>query len=423
MPVIDVDSHLMEPFDWLAARFPELAAELPPPDVMGEMFRRSQDDMMDALPGTLRRDARNEAEAEAATVPEVDDIRLQAPVFVLLDQIRTMTREQALDMVSGLHGTEQVIGQKIVDVLFARGAWEGSERVEILDEIGIDFQFSLMNGGHQPYVEFMKLGKGARAYDALAAGNTWSAEAIAGYTDRLSFATLVDLADVDWSITEITRTRELGSRMVQVKTDPVDGVSIAHPDFDRFWSAVTDLGMVVMIHIGAARPLLDPGWDNNGGDIHHTSLLHFSQNHQVAQVALAALIFGGVFERHERLRVVVSELGHEWLPSWLHMVDRLARPNRAIADFLGTYRYPLLPSEYVARAVHVSTLSSNSGTIRDAVLGSPPGSVVFSSDYPHTEGGGIDIMPVFHDALAGVDDTILARYYGAALADDLALLS
>ena len=50
MPVIDVDSHLMEPFDWLETRFPELAEELPPVDVIGEMLRVSQDDMMDALP-------------------------------------------------------------------------------------------------------------------------------------------------------------------------------------------------------------------------------------------------------------------------------------------------------------------------------------------------------------------------------------
>ncbi len=413
MPVIDVDSHLMEPFDWLQTRFPELAEELPPVDVIGEMLRVSQDDMMDALPTAIRRQARG---AE-------DDIALQAPVFVLLEQLRSMNREQALDMVSGLHGTDAVIAQKVVDVLFAHGAWQGSERIDVLDEIGIDYQFSLMNGGHEPYVQFMVARKPERALEALAASNTWSAEAIAGHTDRLSFATLVDIANLDWAIAEITRTRALGSRMVQIKTDPVDGKSIAHPEFDRFWSAVTDLGMIGMIHIGTSRAAIDPGWDNNGGDVHHTSLLHFSQNHQVPQIALAGLIFGGVFERHPRLRVVVAELGHEWLPSWLHMVDRLARPSGATADFLGTYRYPLLPSEYVEQSVRVSTLSSNAGTIKGAVLGSPVGSVVFSSDYPHTEGGGTGIMPVFRDALAGVDDAILEQYYGGSLAADLALLS
>ena len=413
MPVIDVDSHLMEPFDWLETRFPELAEELPPVDVIGEMLRVSQDDMMDALPASLRREARRAD----------DDVALQAPVFVLAAQMRSLNREQALDLVSDLHGVDAVIAQKVVDVLFAHGAWQGAERVDVLDEIGIDFQFSLMNGGHAPYVQFMVARKPERALEALAASNTWSAEAIEGHTDRLSFATLVDVANLDWAIAEITRTCALGSRMVQIKTDPVDGKSIAHPDFDRFWSAITDLGMVAMIHIGASRAYFDPGWDNNGGDVHHTSLLHFSQNHQVPQVALAGMIFGGVFERHPRLRVVVAELGHEWLPSWLDMVDRFARPNGATADFLGTYHYPLLPSEYVAQSVRVSTLSSNAGTIKGAVLGSPTGSVVFSSDYPHPEGGGTGIMPVFRDALAGVDDAILEQYYGGALAADLALLS
>ena len=356
--VIDVDSHLMEPFDWLEARFPELAAELPPVDVIGEMLRVSQDDMMDALPSSIRRDARGAD----------DDVRLQAPVFVLLGQLRTMNREQALDMVSGLSGTDQIVAQKVVDVLFACGAWQGSERVEVLDEIGIDFQFSLMNGGHEPYVQFMVARK-----PRPRVRRARSVEHVVGRSDRgLHRSALVRDTGRPrrprlGHQRESTRTCGLGSRMVQVKTDPVDGKSIAHPDFDRFWSAVTDLGMIVMIHIGASRALFDPGWDNNGGDVHHTSLLRFSQNHQVPQVALAGLIFGGVFERHPNLRVVVAELGHEWLPSWLHMVDRLARPSGATADFLGTYRYPMLPSEYVAHAVHVSTLSSNSGTIRDAV--------------------------------------------------------
>src|SRR3954451_508120 len=165
MPVIDVDSHLMEPFDWLETRFPELAEDLPPVDVIGEMLRVSQDDMMDALPASIRREARRAD----------DDVVMQAPVFVLLEQLRSLNREQALDLVSDLHGVDAVIAQKVVDVLFARGAWQGAERVDVLDEIGIDFQFSWMNGGHAPYVQFMVARKPERALEALAASNTWSA--------------------------------------------------------------------------------------------------------------------------------------------------------------------------------------------------------------------------------------------------------
>src|SRR5215204_1205155 len=98
----DVDSHLMEPFDWLETRFPELAAELPPVDVIAEMLQVSQDDMMDALPASIRRQASG---ADG-------DVVLQAPVFVLLQQLRSMNREQALDLASDLHGVDAVIAQK-----------------------------------------------------------------------------------------------------------------------------------------------------------------------------------------------------------------------------------------------------------------------------------------------------------------------
>ena len=59
MRIIDVDSHLMEPFDWLDEHFPDLAAALPPVDFAARFQSRVRDDMMDAVP---RRRARRRDE-------------------------------------------------------------------------------------------------------------------------------------------------------------------------------------------------------------------------------------------------------------------------------------------------------------------------------------------------------------------------
>ena len=198
MPVIDVDSHLMEPFDWLETRFPELAEELPPVDVIGEMLRVSQDDMMDALPASIRREARRAD----------DDVALQAPVFVLAAQLRSLNREQALDLVSDLHGVDAVIAQKVVDVLFARGASarRGTRRRARRDRHRLPVLVDERRARRRTCSSWWRASP-TRALEALAASNTWSAEAIEGHTDRLSFATLVDVANLDWAIAEIARTR------------------------------------------------------------------------------------------------------------------------------------------------------------------------------------------------------------------------
>ena len=239
-------------------------------------------------------------------------------------------------MVSDLHGVDAVIAQKVVDVLFARGTWQGTERVDVLDEIGIDFQFSLMNGGHTPYVQFIVARNPVTALEALAASNTWSAEAIEGHTDRLSFATPGRRRESSTGLSRRSPApharKPNGADQDRPRRREVDRASRLRP-----------------LLVGGHRPrhgrddphrhvthVLDPGWDNNGGDVHHTSLLHFSQNHQVPQVALAALIFGGVFERHPHLPRrrgrarprVAAVVARTWSTAW---PGRAVRPPTSSA--------------------------------------------------------------------------------------------
>jgi predicted TIM-barrel fold metal-dependent hydrolase len=158
------------------------------------------------------------------------------------------------------------------------------------------------------------------------------AGALAGYTDRLVPVTLVDLSDLDWALAEIRRMRELGSRVVQVKGEPVSGRSLAHPDLEPFWATAEDLGMLVMFHVGGGRVAPNPGWVNDGRGV-----MDFIANYsglaepQMPQWALAALIKGGVLERHPRLGVVVAELGTYWVPGFAVWLDNVAD------DTLGTY--------------------------------------------------------------------------------------
>ena len=94
----------------------------------------------------------------------------------------------------------------------------------------------------------------------------WLAETTAPFNDRLFPVTVLTGTDMDWTVRELTRMREAGSRAFQVRAEPVGGErSLAHPDFDPVWAAAADLGMAAVFHIGGARTDVDKGWYFNGG--------------------------------------------------------------------------------------------------------------------------------------------------------------
>lgn len=99
--------------------------------------------------------------------------------------------------------------------------------------------------------------------------------------------------------------------------------------------------------------------------------------------SLAAMIIDGVFERFPRLKFGVIEMGAAWVPGWMRSMDSAAEAFRKSEARLRNLS--LKPSEYVQRQVRVTPYPHEPAgwIIRNA------GSSVclFSSDYPHVEGG------------------------------------
>jgi predicted TIM-barrel fold metal-dependent hydrolase len=263
--------------------------------------------------------------------------------------------------------------------------------------------------------------------------NRWAIDQVHGHVDRLIPVTQIDLSNLDWSIEEMTRMRERGSRAFVIPESPVGSSrfgpdshaalpkSITHPDFDRLWSAAEDLGMAAFAHVGFGRERINRGWANNGtGDLTTYSLLNMVVNPQIApQLLLAAMVFDGVFERHPKLTLVVEEVGISWLPHLLAMIDHaVGRPlpealddGEFRPDFAGAaYKLPLAPSEYLRRQVRVTPLVV-SQPLHPTIDLVPPELLCFSSDYPHVEGTA-DAVAVCDRQLKGLNETARAAFYG-----------
>ena len=355
MPVIDVDSHFEPAEDWLD-EFPALEAELPerfPTDdprftlKSPEMFAYFvSDDLLRGVPPERRMGIE----------------RLVTPgIRAIYDP------DRGPDV--GYPGSDQHLDMLDVDA-----------RVRWLDAQGIDVQNVISGTG---YTLARAIKDPRLAMQALEAVTTWMSDHASEAQGRLMVAVNLRYEDLDWTISELTRMRARGSRTFLLPSEPTGDTPPSHPDYDRLWSAVTDLGMIPIVHVGLSPAIYHPAWANtdNPAVIRVISVL---QPHQQALVFLNSMVLEGVFERHPELTVIFAEHGIDWITPATFRLDALATPGLSPL-LLGDYRLPLTPAEYVSRNVRVTPLPVPHESPVQA-LEALPTVPIFSSDYPHFEG-------------------------------------
>jgi predicted TIM-barrel fold metal-dependent hydrolase len=379
MRIIDVDSHFHEPLDWFEKANPTLAAKLPRMNAAEQLIDIGVGDLFSSVPPALRPD----------------------PLALVPDYIRDSYEKF-------LAGGDPP--QVSIDAgAFLPAAHSPEPRLAWMDVRGIDKQIILPSNGYHPYRHAMRNAP-ELALQTLETYNRWATDRVHGYTDRLIPAAVVDLLDVDWAVAEITAMRARGARAAFVKADPHDNKALNHPDFERFWAAAADLGVTILFHVGGGRAAMHPGWANNGGDMTAFYRLASLSRRLVPQLALGAMIFGGVLERHPKLRVIVQELGIDWLPDFLMTVDAEADNSRPRLLSFAPYTLPLKPSEYVQRQVRVSVVHQQD-LLKPTIDQVPEGLIVFSSDFPHVEGNQ-EAVSLYDAQLDGVSGQGRASFFG-----------
>jgi predicted TIM-barrel fold metal-dependent hydrolase len=380
MGIIDVDAHYEPPENWVDA-FPGLGERLPR-----------------LLPESDPRLPRGVNTPEAFAYFMSDDLLRNVPVERRMPMDRLVT--------SGMEAIYDPEAPKVMGyegASMCREMTDPEARVAWMDQQGIDRQNIISGTGYTlaRAIEDPVLGR-----EVLESLNTWMSDAAGPHTDRLMPVTTVRFEDLDWVVAELARMRARGSRAFLITSEPVEGTPPTSRAFDQVWEAAVELGMVALLHIGLAPAMIHPGWANTDNPA-LIRLLSVSQPWQSAHVLLNALILDGVFERHPKLTVLMSELGIDWLLPAVEGFDVMALPGVSPL-VLGDYDLPLTPKEYVSRNVRISPLPAPHQVPR-ALLERLPDVPVFSSDYPHFEGSG-DPAGHYATALADVDDDLRQRF-------------
>ena len=98
---------------------------------------------------------------------------------------------------------------------------------------------------------------------------------------------------------------------------------------------------------------------------------------------LATMIFDGVLERFPDLRIGVIEQGAIWVPSWMRQMEAAFEAFARHEERLRALS--LRPSEYVRRQVRFTPYPTED--VGWIIEQAGPEVCLFSSDYPHVEGG------------------------------------
>ena len=229
----------------------------------------------------------------------------------------------------------------------------------------------------------------------------------------------VPFADIDRAADCAGRAIEMGAAALTIPSDPPRHHSPSHIGFDRVWAQAQEAGVPILFHVGGETPMdpvykengLPPVPDFHGGDSNFTSVSYLAIPYAPMQT-LGTLIIDGVLERFPRLKFGLIELGAAWVPGWMRSMDSAAEAFRRNEERL--QNTSLKPSEYVQRQVRVTPYPHEPAGWVVEQCG--PQMAMFSSDYPHVEGGR-NPLKRFDASLAGCTEAERQAFYCDNFAD------
>lgn len=215
-------------------------------------------------------------------------------------------------------------------------------------------------------------------------------------SSRMRPVAFIVVDSVDTMMTEAQNLLDQGIRAVMLPSGvPPAGMSPADPRLDPFWTLMEETDTAVTMHVGTEFPLLSSHvWGDNVPEFENamgSSLEFVLQPYWGATVNfssenyLTAMVMGGVFERHPRLRFGSIEVGAQWIGPLAERLDMWADVfHRRYYD---VPNFSMKPSEYLNRNVRVAPYHFEDVDMYFDRYAAISNVYTFSSDYPHREGG------------------------------------
>ena len=285
--------------------------------------------------------------------------------------------------------------------------------------------------------------------------NDFLAERYAPYEKRMRPVAAIPLTHVPDAVAEIERVAKMGLKALLLPENPP--VPYWSRDYDPVWAAAVAHGLPVFFHCATGGVMVRANSSNTANTVKSmmTAVNMGKGNLTDDMVAgrtmgsgttgsagpqriIAGLVGGGVCERFPDLHFVLTEFNAGWLVSYVGFMDKAWRTgigqdpdwwlgfwddDRPPSDqpamgrlfaINGQWPYPLTPSEYVRRQIHVQFADDPVAVQARHITGLQ--TLVWGNDYPHAEGTFRGSKECIDFNFAGVGDEDKATILGHTLA-------
>jgi len=295
----------------------------------------------------------------------------------------------------------------------ATGSFIADDRPRALDLLGFSSQL-MFNTFHNRRLHDWEHGDDLDlAYGVARAHNRGMVE-FCSVDPRLLATAYVPLADFDRAAAMADEAIAMGAAALLVASGCPKGHAPSHIGLDGVWARAQAAGVPIVFHVGGTGDLIDADYfrnglpvppDFHGGEENFRSVDYMGIPHPVEQT-LATMIFDGVLDRFPDLRFGVIEQGAIWVPSWMRQMEAAFDAFVRHEDRLAALA--MRPSDYVRRQVRCTPYPTEDvGWIIDQA---GPEVCLFSSDYPHVEGGRRPLER-FEASLGDASDNIRQGFY------------
>ncbi len=204
--------------------------------------------------------------------------------------------------------------------------------------------------------------------------NRWIAEFIRPHPDRFKGIGIIPTSDVERSVQEVSRAKELGLSGVAVSVAPDDDSRYDDPALDPLWQAAQTNELPVSLHILTPRRL-------PRGETAIDRQVRQTLYHCAIQDSLSRLILSGVLHRFPEIKIVSAENDIGWAGHFLERIDYLFERRQASSDL--PFPENTRPSDFFHRNVFLTFIRDRSAVLVRGIVGVD--NMMWSSDYPHPD--------------------------------------
>jgi predicted TIM-barrel fold metal-dependent hydrolase len=237
---------------------------------------------------------------------------------------------------------------------------------------------------NHPNIDFKKA-----CFDAY---NRWLGEFCEADPNRLLGVGMASARTVEEAVQEVEAIKEMGFCSVMLPGNP-DKEDWDSPYYDPLWEACTALNLPVSFHILTSK--------GDIGAVRGPVIITQITTIRGVQDILNMMVFGGVFAKHPKLKLVLVESDAGWVPHFKSRMDHAWERHRF---WLDGQRIDRPPSEFVDENVYVTFQDDYS--VKHVVNAMNTDHILWATDFPHSDGTYPNSRAIASAVTEGLSDSL-----------------